>query len=266
MKEEPNPNRFKKIQNYINALKNHWAHHGGPANQNRAIALRLRQYWNEKHENKKNLANRVKNLQNKFHENAEQVGKRPNSNNSNSNNSYASPAIPTFNTNALKNLANKIKEESGKYRNTSNRLNQITHAIKTRKLVPNKYMESRGTWHTHRYLKRYGIRSAKEKIRKDYSLGTMNRALASLSPLPQNVINMIKKKANVPTLPVTRTKSRVYHRPGHLPLNLYIYTNRNGRFFFMNKQGRWYLMNSPTQRWAWNYTEKKYKPYRGRNM
>jgi DNA repair exonuclease SbcCD ATPase subunit len=257
---EPDPNKYKTIQNYINALKRHWENHGGPANQNRAIAFRLKQYWNEIHENKKNRASLIKNMQNKFHNLAQEVGKRRNRNSNSNSNSYASTAPRNLNTNALKNLANEIKKESRKYATTSVRLNNITHAIQKRKLVPKKYINSIGTWHTHQYLRKKGIKGAKEQIRRDYSLRTLNRAISSL-PFPQNVVNIIKKKANVPTQPVTRTKNRVSARPyGNHP-NLPIYKNGNGRFFFVNTQGRWYLMNSPNQRWEWNNTKKQYKPW-----
>jgi len=44
---EPDPSNYSNAQNYINALVNHWSRFGGPANQNRAISLRLQMYFNK---------------------------------------------------------------------------------------------------------------------------------------------------------------------------------------------------------------------------
>jgi len=59
---EPDPSNYSNAQNYINALVNHWSRFGGPANQNRAISVRLQMYFNKLNKASKNQLNHLNTL------------------------------------------------------------------------------------------------------------------------------------------------------------------------------------------------------------
>lgn len=241
MAEEPNPNKYKSVENYVKNLKNHWARHGGPSNQKRAIQLRLLQFWEAKRENKMNLANEIRNMQNEFHRETSWVGKRYVSNSNNNSNSKSSHNTyintrPKMRTN-IQELMNKIQKAGENFYELEQRLKNITKAIGKRKGTPERYYTD-----TYKYLKKEGIEKEKARIRRRNSRRTLEKVFQKVNnELPPNIAKHIRSLVPTPTFPLKITPQRYLGE-------LIVYKNADGRYWVQDRQGRWRLTNKS----GWN--------------
>lgn len=249
--DEPNPNKYKNIQNYIQALKNYWAQHGGPANQNRAIAIRLQKYWNEQHMNKMNMKTEMKNI-------GREIRKAfPNSNNSSNSNSNGN----RWNQN-ITGLAKNLRTISKQYSNSVNRLNKISQAISHQLKKPKL---------TYRMIRNRTIPKEKANIRRKEServasgLHTMVSSPSKLTgrkvQLSSDLIKKILNMANIPTNPmmvIAYKKNGGYFHPKVHGTPFYMYQTPNGTYWFQNYQGRWYRMNNKNNEWYYSVGSKKW--------
>ena len=246
--KEPNPNKYKNPQNYMNAMKAYWEVHGGPSNQNRALALRLSMWFEKNHEKKKDIARNMKNLRQEFKSEVAIVF--PNSNNNNSNKSENEGFLPSNRSiqtaqRILKNLS-KMNNEQYKLRT---KLQTIASIIAPAKQVLK-----------YNYVRNTMIPKFKAQIRRRNSERAVKQLREKIK-LPNNVMNRILSFANIPDhTKLKKTGKKVKSYYGGLTNIPTIYKDNKDTFWFQNKHGRWYRMTGPMQRWNYSNMSKSWIP------
>jgi hypothetical protein len=248
--QEPNPNRFKNVQNYISALRAHWAQHGGPSNQNRAISIRLQMWFERERARKKNLANNIKTLRREFNEYGIARSNNSNASSSDSNTSYIHPS--SAGVKKIQKTLRQLKRKSEQHMNSSNKLDELLNAV-----YPHK---SKLSYQRYAHVRNVKIPRTKARIRAQHSTRTFEQLRNKLgNKLPLNIVQKIFSLSNIPSGLITPIGKKVRNDSNN-KTNFNIYKTENGRHWFQNQHGRWYLMSSPTQRWRYSSGERKWKP------
>ena len=254
--KEPNPNRYKSPQNYINALSEYWTTYGGPSNRNRAIAMRLQIWFDREHGKKKILAINARNLRREFKEAAGAVANfnRGNSNNNsgNSNSNMSHNAPSKGNMSEIQRIMKELQKTNEKHGRVSNKLRNISN-----KLVSNK---NKMNHEKYSHVRNVMIPRTKARIRAQNSTRMFEQLRNKLgTKLPLNLVSRILSNNVVPS-GLMRIGKKV-RTDSWKKTNLEIYTNKNGRFWFQDKHGRWYTMTSPSQRWYYHNVHRKWIPH-----
>ena len=244
--KEPNPNKYKNPQNYMNAMRAYWEVHGGPSNQNRALALRLQMWFEKNHEKKKEIAQNMKALRHEFKNEVAEIFPNSNNNNYNSNEGY----IPS---NRSIKKTQRILTNLSKMNNEQNKLRIKLLSI-ANKLTPAAKKDSK-----YEYVRNTLIPKFKAKIRRINSERAVKQLREKIK-LPNNVMNRILSFANIPDhTKLKRTGKKVKSYYGQLT-NIPIYKDNKDTFWFQNKHGRWYRMTGPMQRWNYSSMSKSWTP------